>query len=306
MATKSPLANQGALTDYIADRLANTSGAAEGSTLLPRQRGQGRIPIVTGLRVTQVNNYLGGSEFTIVWNNPQTSASLITGYNVYVTGALSDNQSPALLATVDASPAKVRVVGSQASVLTFYVQTVLSSGATSALDNSPTCTAQVAAPVIQTSDIRVSADSIVPGGANQIIGTNPAGTAGEWKTLSGTANQITVTLGSGSINLSLASQLAFQTLALSSTSQSSNYTIPNTISTLFISCAGSSNTVTMPAAPVANQICIIKRTDSAAGNTCTLQGNTGQSVETTALNTAGSVVCIYDQPNAAWRSVAKF
>jgi len=304
MVKKSLLANQTSLTDYITDRLANTSGAAEGSTLLPRQRGAGRIPIVTGLKVTQINNFLGGSEFTLVWNDPQTSASLISAFNVYAKDQ-SSSDSPLLVGSVNSSPAKVRVVNSKATVLTFYCQTVLSSGAVSSLDHSPTCTAAVIAPVIQSSDIRVSADSIVPGGANQLIGTNPAGTAGEWKTLSGTANQITVTPGSGSINLSLASQLSLQALFLASITILSTSTIPSTVTTTFVDASGSNITVTTPATPHADQLLVVKRLDASA-NIVTIAANTGQVVETTSLVANKSIVFQYRSAAAKWQSIAAF
>lgn len=306
MAKKSLLTNQTSLTDYITDRLANTSGAAEGSTLLPRQRGAGRIPIVTGLKITQISNYLGGSEFTLVWNNPQTSASLISGFNIYVVNALTQNQSPLQVGQVDASPAKVRVVGSQASVLTFFVQTVLSSGAVSSLDNSPSCTAQVAAPVITGGDVgTITVATIVPGGANQIMGTSPTGAVNEFKTFTGAANQVALAFGGGTVSFGLAQQVSLQALATPPTTTNNNFTASNSQSSVFANAASSSFTITMPPSPIHGQILIVKRIDSSA-NTVTLAGNTGQTMETSTLGALNSLILQYDISPKVWRTIAKF
>lgn len=44
--------------------------------------------------------------------------------------------------------------------------------------------------------------NLADGAADQLLGTNAAGNANEWKTLSGTANRVTVTHGAGTITLS--------------------------------------------------------------------------------------------------------
>jgi len=65
---------------------------------------------------------------------------------------------------------------------------------------------------------------IFPGSSNQILGVNNAGTSDEYKTLSGTSNEITVTHGVGSITLSTPQAIAttsspsFQQITLGSTS----------------------------------------------------------------------------------------
>lgn len=298
--------NRQQVSQYITEKLQNSRGAAEGSLLPPPLRGAGRIPTVTGLKVATVQSYLGGTTYTLVFKEPTLNTVEISGYNVYVTNALAGNASPLLLNTVQHSPATVRVVGTQASVLTFYVQTVLSSGNVSTLDHSPTCTAQLAAPVISTSSA-VAIASINPGAANQIYGTDPTATVSEYKSLSTAANApVSLTFGAGSIQFGAPTQAGFNAFAGAiHTYTSGASTIAAGIATAFADATSGNVTLTAPPSPISGQYLTVKRTDSSA-NTVSLAGNSGQTVETATWAAKGSNVFQWDSGASVWRIIAKF
>lgn len=60
---------------------------------------------------------------------------------------------------------------------------------------------------MSTTEIRPS-EQIVPGAANQVLSVNTSGTADEYRTLSGTTNQISVAFATGSITLSTPQNIA--------------------------------------------------------------------------------------------------
>lgn len=137
-----------ATQDKILATLRNQLNAAEGSLLPPpQQNNPGRVPVVTNLRVQRVISFVGGTQFTLLFDSPISNQ--IDHYNIYVagvTGNLNVLQGPS---SVINSPAIVRVSTQSAEKLVFYVQTVLKSGLLSTLASSPTCTGTSIAGVAQ-------------------------------------------------------------------------------------------------------------------------------------------------------------
>lgn len=132
----------------------NQFGAAEGSLLPPRQIGQNRVPIVTNLKIGNVTSFVGGTQFTLTFQEPVTTQNNpIDHYNIYVAGVngnLSQLNGPN---TCLHSPATVRVSTVVAEPVIFYVQTVLTNGMTSTILTSPTCTSTTVAGQVTSSDI---------------------------------------------------------------------------------------------------------------------------------------------------------
>ena len=97
------------------------------------------------------------------------------------------------------------------------------------------------------SETEIHISQILPGSANQLIGSNAAATINEYKTLSGTLNQVNVTNGVGSYTLSLP-----QSIATTSTPTFASGTLTATTNQLTL---GTTNTTTLSAtAPSASRI----------------------------------------------------
>jgi hypothetical protein len=125
--------------DNVTQALINVNGAGGGPSILPKQHGEFRIPFVKNLRMGPVQSYYGGTQFTLLWDEPDNTTN-VSHYNVFVTGALANNQSPLGPFSAERSPQTCRIVTSTAALLTFYVQTQLNNGNVSALGRSPSCT----------------------------------------------------------------------------------------------------------------------------------------------------------------------
>lgn len=137
----------GQTNNFVTSKIINPNAVAGGGSVPGQQRGTTRIPVVTGLHLGPISTYLGGTQFVLLFNEPPPSAN-ISHYNVFVTGALGNNQSPLGPFASQASPCYLRITASSASLLTFTIQTVLGNGAVSALSDSPTCTGQSINPTI--------------------------------------------------------------------------------------------------------------------------------------------------------------
>ena len=137
---------------FITETSVNQLGVAEGSLLPPRQKGQFRVPFVTGLKIMKRRAYLGGTEFTLTWQEPE-GISNISHYNVYVVGLLDNNKTPQGPATVQRSPAVVRLVSGALTRLSFIVQTSLKNGMVSDLRESPTVSSETIVSTIGASDL---------------------------------------------------------------------------------------------------------------------------------------------------------
>lgn len=166
---------------FVTEIAVNQLGSAEGSLLPPKQKGQFRVPFVTGLRVLKRRTYLAGTEFTLTWQEPEGLTN-IAHYNVYVTGLLDNNKTPQGPSTVQRSPAVIRLVSGSLSRISFIVQTQLKNGMVSDLRESPTVSSETLVAGFVTSDLNgigttgqlltwnsTVATLIGPGAVNEIL-----------------------------------------------------------------------------------------------------------------------------------------
>ena len=130
---------------YIAQRIKNLTGTAEGTLLPPRQIGPLRVPTVSGLTLVKTENSFNQNIFTLVWNNPE--APNISHYAIYVSNSINQNAVPLGPFETKASPAQVSIPAVQLSRPIFIVQTVMKNGIVSNLNDSPSCVGLAAAGV---------------------------------------------------------------------------------------------------------------------------------------------------------------
>lgn len=126
---------------HILRKFRNRSNTAEGPLVPPRQIGISRVPFVKSLAIASAvrNATSGGTNFTLIWQDPVERILTIDHFNIVVTGVRGTpgNQFQ-LMATVFRSPATVFVASPTGTQVTFAVQTILSGGLTTVLENSPT------------------------------------------------------------------------------------------------------------------------------------------------------------------------
>jgi len=234
------------------DRLINLASTGEGSNLPPRQFGSLRVPIVTGLKILQVESHLGGTDYTLAWATPEFPNVKIAQFNVYVSGinGVMEPQGPY---TAYSSPAVINVSVRQTSRLIFTVQTQLNNGLTSPIDVSPSVAAEALTPT-------VSPSSLVPTGV----------TPGTY----GTASQVgTFTVdASGLLTAASNTQIYLDRLRLPVRTETSGpYTIVATDFLVIGDTTGGSFTVNLPASPTTGDMYAVKK--SVAANTLTFSGN---------------------------------
>lgn len=166
---------------FVTETSVNQLGTAEGALLPPPQKGQFRVPFVYGLRVAKRRSYLGGTEFTLTWLEPEGLTN-VSHYNVYVTGLLDNNKTPQGPSTVQRSPAVIRLVNGDISRISFIVQTQLKNGMVSDLLESPTVSSETLVQGFVPSDLNgvgttgqlltwtgATATLIGPGATNEIL-----------------------------------------------------------------------------------------------------------------------------------------
>lgn len=215
---------------YLVGRLHNETVSAEGPNLPPRFIGGRRVPVVSALKTFRAVSYSGGTEFTLTWLDV-TDIPNVAGYNIYVTGLLSANAQPSLIATAKRSPAIFRLESNTAARVTFVVQTVLQNGMVSDIDKSPSCTGQTIEPTIDVSDLGpgtagqlITWDSIGtpttigPGASDAILVGSGAGSVPQFKT------RATLDLVEGRSNLANANRVAIVSSAGVLTQTSYDYT----------------------------------------------------------------------------------
>lgn len=239
-------------SSFVIERVRNTVNAAEGTLLPPQQRGDYRLPFVSGLRLVKTESYFGGTSFTLNWIEPESRDTNISQYNVYVVG-LEFQDKPVGPFSTNKSPITVRLVNSQASRVTFFVQTQLNSGFVTPLNFSPSVTGNTIAPLIST-------DSLLPSGV----------TAGSYGTAS-QVGQFTVD-AAGLITTAANVQIYLDRLRLPIRVETTGpYTIVATDFTVIGNTTGGSFTVNLPASPTTGDCYCVKQV--AAANILTLSGN---------------------------------
>jgi hypothetical protein len=245
---------------FALERLVNVTGTGGGTNLPPRQFGALRVPIVTNLRILKVDNYFGGTAYTLAWNDPPFPNVRIAQYNIFVSGIDGVNE-PQMLVSAIASPSVIRVTTRTVSRLIFFVQTQLINGTTSPLANSPSVSSESVTPII-------SGGSLGPSGV----------TAGAY----GTASQVgTFTVdAAGLITAASNTQIYLDRLRLPvSTKTSGPYTILATDFLVIGDTTSGSFSILLPATPAAGDTYCVKK--SVAANTLTLDGN-GKNIDGTA------------------------
>ncbi len=140
------------LSNVVQGLINVTAGTEVNTSIPPAQNGEFRIPFIKNLRLGPVSSYFGGTQFTLLWDEPDTTES-ISHYNVYVVGALGSNQAPIFANSATVSPAYFRVTPSETGIVTFFVQTQLANGNVSDISRSPTITARAQPPQIHTGDV---------------------------------------------------------------------------------------------------------------------------------------------------------
>ena len=189
--------------DYIIARAHNQTGSAEGSVLPPRQVGSTRVPIVGNLRVMKTEPFLGGTQFTIAFDDAPPGIK-IANYNLYYSINGSGDLNNAGICRQ--SPAKVFVNGPTASTVAIIVQTYMQNGFSSDISQSPSCTGMTLAAGGFDVDPTIRTAAFSPGSfwltqvdtsAGSVTVTLPlaAGIPGRWyifKKSAGDANTLTV------------------------------------------------------------------------------------------------------------------
>lgn len=147
-------------SDFLLQRLAATK---EGSPLSPANRGEFSVPFVSGLRIIQTVNNISSTTFTLTWQDIESDANIVVDhYNIYYTLLGTNTQQPVGPFTAAKSPAQITVPANTNITVTFKVQTILTNGVASSLDNC-------AAVSGQTGIVAVRADHVLRGNTDNIV-----------------------------------------------------------------------------------------------------------------------------------------
>tara|TARA_R110000868_G_scaffold4119_12_gene25036 strand:+ start:312 stop:719 length:408 start_codon:yes stop_codon:yes gene_type:complete len=128
-----------AAANYVLARLSNFSKAAEGATLPPKMGQNARVPSIKSPFVARAETVTGGTVYTLVFDEPRGNNIYAIYYKLEsaLTNTISQYSGPA---TATASPISIFVPSAAGKKITFYLQTQLSSGFTTPIQESPTCT----------------------------------------------------------------------------------------------------------------------------------------------------------------------
>ncbi len=126
-------------SNYVLARLSNFANAAEGSTLPPKLGNGKRVPTVESPFVARTEAVTGGTVFTLVFDEPPGNNLYAVYYKLESTTTVQISQYSGPT-TSSASPISIYVPSITGQKVTFFIQTQLSSGFTSELETSPTCT----------------------------------------------------------------------------------------------------------------------------------------------------------------------
>lgn len=127
--------------DFVVNRLVNYQVSPEGNLLPPLQAGEFLVPFVSGLQIIQTINDIASTTFTLTWNDIETIPGVtVDHYNIYYKLLGTNIQAPIGPFTAHKSPAQITISASDVRPVTFFIQTVLTNGMVSDLDNCTSTT----------------------------------------------------------------------------------------------------------------------------------------------------------------------
>ena len=173
------------IQEFVIGRLHNPNRAAEGPILPPPNRGGSRVPFVKNLIVARTQRYSGGTQFTLIWDDPEEFRSQIDHFNIYALGLYDDEFTPQGPWQSPASPAEVQIDTNAIRRITLIVQTELKNGMKSALPLSPSVGVTSLEPSAGTPaypDESVPLSGLTPWGTlNYLLAGNGSSSAPTWK-----------------------------------------------------------------------------------------------------------------------------
>lgn len=163
-------------TAFIASRMTDETGAAEGPIAPPLQQGEFRVPTPGGFRILSQNFIPStlANVFVLAWTDLEELGvnKNIAGYRVYAKLALSDNEEPTLVGVSTKSPCYASVVTPTGSdEVTFFLQPYLLNGQSLPLSACPSCTGTTPDPFYQftAGDVTVTIDENRNAGAGGTV-----------------------------------------------------------------------------------------------------------------------------------------
>tara|TARA_R110000868_G_scaffold68695_2_gene203117 strand:+ start:689 stop:1402 length:714 start_codon:yes stop_codon:yes gene_type:complete len=137
-------------SNFTLRRLSNINAAAEGSNLPPRQFGELRVPIISGLRILSTATLPGILQVTLSWLNPEFPNVEINSFRIHAEGVAGVSQR-IFLGSAPGSPMIVNVPAVGQSNVVLRVQTQLNNGLLSPIETSPSIVVSGAGIPTQTS-----------------------------------------------------------------------------------------------------------------------------------------------------------
>lgn len=154
---------------FTVGNLINQNDVAEGPSIPPPQQGEFRVPRPSGFAVQSITNAKPmGALIVFTWEDIDAFGAPIGEYRILANFAYDQNATPTEVGSSEHSPCTVQVVSPTATSAVFYLRPYLANGQTLPLEQCPTCTVDIPAPVFQ---FRSSPDTMY------IDGVRPQGTS---------------------------------------------------------------------------------------------------------------------------------
>ena len=142
---------------FINAKLVNQNNAAEGPTIPPLQQGQYRVPKPSNFGVVSVVNATPiGSLIVFSWEDIDSFGSNIGEYRIFASFTYNSNAEPTQIGSSEQSPCAAQVVPAQATTAVFYLRPYLANGLTLPIDQCPTCSVNLPAPVFQLNETPIT------------------------------------------------------------------------------------------------------------------------------------------------------